>query len=288
VADREAYAEATGLDDLGEGGYHGRVIAALLLSFLAQDRSLYVWTEAIAQGKPGVAKELLAFSAERKVSRLYLMVGEKGTDPLRAFVKAAHEAKLQVHAMHPGDMAEWLDAFPSKFDHRVIVDWVASVVREGIYDGIHLDIEPHSTAAWKEDKRKVAAGFLELLRLCRGAAGKLPLSAAVPDTWHREDLNVGGKLLIDAVQDTVDWVSIMSYHGKNVGKVLESIDHECRYKPGKVELIQETDPKAVEEGTPLSVGTNEKLEEIFRAAREKYGDGLRLAVHHWATWKDLK
>jgi hypothetical protein len=263
------------------------VIAALLLSLLAQDRSLYVWTEAIAQGKPGVAKELLAFSAERKVSRLYLMVGEKGTDPLRAFVKAAHEAKIQVHAMHPGDMAEWLDAFP-KFDHRVIVDWVASVVREGIYDGIHLDIEPHSTAAWKEDRRKVAAGYLELLRLCREAAGKLPLSAAVPDTWHREDLNVGGKLLIDAVLDTVDWVSIMSYHGKNVGKVLESIDHECRYRPGKVELIQETDPKAVEEGIPLSVGTNEKLEEIFKAAREKYGDGLRLAVHHWTTWRDLK
>ena len=70
--------------------------------------------------------------------------------------------------------------------------------------------------------------------------------------------------------------------------MLESIDHECRYRPGKVELIQETDPKAVEEGIPLSVGTNEKLEEIFKAAREKYGDGLRLAVHHWTTWRDLK
>ena len=78
-------------------------------------------------------------------------------------------------------------------------------------------------------------------------------SAAVPDTWHREDLKVGEKLLIDAVLDTVDWVSIMSYHGKNVGKVLESIDHEGRYKPGKVELIQETDPQAVEEGVPLFV-----------------------------------
>ena len=57
--------------------------------------------------------------------------------------------------------------------------------------------------------------------------------------------------------------------------------------PGRVELIQETDPKAVEEGVPLHVGTNAKLEEIFRAAREKFGPDLPLAVHHYTAWRDL-
>ena len=264
--------------------------AVFLALLLAQDpgRSLYVWTGAIADGKPEAGTKLLAFCAGKKVTRLYLMVAWKQTDPLRAFVKAAHEAKLQVHAMHPGDMSEWLDAFPAKFDHKVIVDWVEGVVKEGIYDGIHMDIEPHARKEWKADRLKLAAGYVELLKLCKAAAGKLPLSAAVPDTWGRDDLKVGGRVLIEAVQDVLDWISVMSYHGKNAARVLESIAAACAYKPGKVELIQETDPRAVEEGVPLHVGSGEKLEEIFKAAREKYGDKLMLAVHHYATWRDLK
>lgn len=263
--------------------------AALLLCLLAEDRSLYVWSEAkaIAEGDREAGAKLLAFCGERKVSRLYFMVGGAPTDALGAFVKAAHGSKIQVHAMHPGDMAEWLDAFPAKLEPRGIVDWVGAVMKAGIFDGVHLDIEPHSTEAWKSDRPKLAAGYVELLRLSRAAAGKLPLSAAVPDNWDREDLKVGGKVLIEAVQDQVDWVSVMAYRGKNVARVLESIEREWRYKPGKVELIQETDPKAVEEGVPLHVGSKEKLEEIFKAAREKYGEGLRLSVHHYTTWRAL-
>ena len=103
-------------------------MAAVLLALLLQEsgRSLYVWKTESADAK------LLTFSAERRVSRLYLMVGPKATDEVRAFVRSAHEAKIQVHAMHPGDMAEWLDAFPAKLDHKVIVDWVWAVAKEGI------------------------------------------------------------------------------------------------------------------------------------------------------------
>jgi len=267
----------------------GVTAAALLFCLLAQDRSLYVWPEAkaIAEGDREAGPKLLAFCAERQVTRLYFMVAGKPTEALASFVRSAHEAKVQVHAMHPGDMAEWLDAFPAKLDPKGIVDWVAGIATSGLFDGVHLDIEPHSTEAWKTDRAKLMAGYLELLRLSRAAAGKLPLSAAVPDNWDREELKVGGRLLIEAVQDQVDWVSVMAYRGKNVTKVLEAIAHECAYRPGKVELIQETDPKAVEEGVALHVGTEGRLEEVFQAAREKYGDRLRLAVHHYTTWRDL-
>lgn len=263
--------------------------AALLVCLLAQDRSLYVWPEAkaVAEGDREAGPKLLAFCAERKVTRLYFMVAGKPGDALAAFVKSAHDAKVQVHAMHPGDMAEWLDAFPAKFDHKVVVDWVAAVAKAGLFDGVHLDIEPHSTEGWKADRPKLMAGYLELLKLCRAAAGKLPFSAAVPDNWDRDELKVGGRPLIEAVQDAVDWVSVMAYRGKNVAKVLESIAAEWAYKPGKVELIQETDPKAVEEGVALHVGTQAKLDEVFKAARERFGDSLMLSVHHYTTWRAL-
>lgn len=246
---------------------------------LLQSLSLYVW------GEPD--DRLLPFCAEKKVTRLYLMFSGKETPKLRAFVKAAHEAKLQVHALHPGDMAEWLDPFPARLDHKVILDWVDAALKTGLFDGIHLDIEPHSAEAWKTHRQKLAEGYLELLRQVR-AKGPFTLGAAVPPTWERDDLRIDGKTLLERVQDLLDYVSVMAYRGRNVEKVLASIEAACRRKPGRVELIQETDPKAVEEGIPLHVGSAEALEAIFRAAREKFGPELHLAVHHYTTWRDLR
>lgn len=252
-------------------------MAGLLVVFL-QSLSLYVW------GDPD--DQLLPFCAEKKVTRLYLMFSGKETPKLRAFVNAAREAKIQVHAMHPGDMAEWLDPFPARLDHKVILDWVDAALKTGLFDGIHLDIEPHSTEAWKTHRLKLAAGYVDLLRQVR-AKGSFHFSAAVPHNWDRDDLKIDGKPLMEHVLDILDHISVMAYRGKNVAKVLESIEHECRAKPGKVELIQETDPKAVEDGVPLHVGSQANLDEIFRAAREKFGPELPLAVHHYATWRRL-
>jgi hypothetical protein len=249
-----------------------------VLAVLLQTLSLYVW------GEPD--DQLLPFCREKNVTRLYLMFSGKETPKLRAFVQAAHEAKIQVHALHPGDMAEWLDPFPARLDHKAVLDWVDAALKTQLFDGIHLDIEPHSTQAWKHHRLKLAAGYLDLLRQVR-AKGKFTLSAAVPHNWDRDDLRIDGKTLIEQVQEILDHISVMAYRGKNLEKVLESIEAECRTKPGKVELIQETDPKAVEEGVPLHVGTQTRLDEIFRAAREKYGPDLPLAVHHYATWRTL-
>src|SRR5689334_22980202 len=133
---------------------------------LLQVLSLYVW------GEPD--DQLLPFCREKNVTRLYLMFSGKETPKLRAFVQAAHDAKIQVHAMHPGDMAEWLDPFPARLDHKVLLDWVDAALKTQLFDGIHLDIEPHSTEAWKRHRLKLAAGYLELLRQVR-AKGKFTL-----------------------------------------------------------------------------------------------------------------
>jgi hypothetical protein len=36
------------------------------------------------------------------------------------------------------------------------------------------------------------------------------------------------------------------------------------------------------------VGSQANLEAIFKAAREKYGDKLMLAIHHYGTYRVLK
>jgi hypothetical protein len=193
--------------------------------------------------------------------------------------------------MHPGDMAEWLDLFPTRLDHRVILDWVRAVkfhnktaAPEERFDGVHLDLEPHSTEGWKTHRDKLAAGYLELLSLVRKETD-LVLSAAVP--WNWEAIVLDGKKLIERAQDVLDYVSVMAYRGANAQKVIEAIEGEFAYKPGRVELILETDRKVVEEGTPLHVGTETKMEAVFDAARGKFGTRLMEAIHHYGTYKDL-
>ena len=155
----------------------------VLLSVL----SLYVWAEPDDQ--------LLAFCAEKKVTRLYLMFPGKETPKLRAFVGAAKAAKIEVHALHPGDMAEWLDPFPARLDPKPILDWVDAALKTALFDGIHLDIEPHAAPAWKTHRLQLAAGYLDLLRQVR-AKGKFTFSAAVPHNWDRDDLKIDGKPLL--------------------------------------------------------------------------------------------
>lgn len=270
--------------------YDGAVPLLLLLLLQApvdacrvEGRSLYVWKQDEAGDR------LLKFCAEKKIGRLYLIYSEK--DSPGRFIREARAAKVQVHAMHPGDMAEWLDLFPTRLDHRVILDWVRAVkfhnktaAPEERFDGVHLDLEPHSTEGWKTHRDKLAAGYLELLSLVRKETD-LVLSAAVP--WNWEAIVLDGKKLIERAQDVLDYVSVMAYRGANAQKVIEAIEGEFAYKPGRVELILETDRKVVEEGTPLHVGTETKMEAVFDAARGKFGTRLMEAIHHYGTYKDL-
>lgn len=261
------------------------MLTFFLAAALAQDapepwrvegRSLYVWEKS-------PPADLLRFCREKKVARLYYMYG--GKEAPVDFVKAARAAKIQVHAMHPGDLADWLDPFP-RFDHKIVVDWVKAAVATGVFDGLHLDVEPHGHELWKANKAALAKGYVELLELCRAAAGKgVLLSAAVP--WNWEKVDVDGKPLIARAQDALDWVSVMAYRGANARSVLAAIEDECAYRPGRVELILETDRSVVEEGVPLHVGSEAKMEAVFAAARERFGPGLMEAVHHFGTWKSL-
>jgi hypothetical protein len=121
----------------------------LLRRLLENLARCYVWSEP--------DDKLLAFCAEKKVTRLYLMFSGKETPKLRAFVRSAKAAKIEVHAMHPGDMAEWLDPFPARLDPKPILDWVDAALKTGLFDGIHLDIEPHAAPAWKTHRLQLAA-----------------------------------------------------------------------------------------------------------------------------------
>lgn len=257
---------------------------ALLLAALLQ-RSLYVWDEAEAIAKGKAPDALLAFCAEKKVDRLYFMYAGKDVPGVRALVKAAKAAAIEVHAMDPGFLADWIDPFPKEVDHKVYVDWAAGAVATGLFDGLHLDLEPHGHEAWAKNKAALGRLYLDTLRRVKAAAGALPVSAAVP--WNWDAVEVDGRPLIAGAQDVLAWISIMAYRGANAASVIAAIEGECAAKPGAVELILETDRAVAEEGVPLHVGTEERMEAVFAAARARFGPRLREAVHHYSTWRTL-
>lgn len=266
------------------------LLAAAIQAPADDGRSMYVWHEAqaIAGGDETAERTLLDFCRERGVTRLYFMAS--GREDLTAFLGRARKAGIAVHAMHPGDMDEWLRGAPESFDAKPILDWV-DLVRKQPFAGLHLDIEPAGHALWKEHRAALSRGYLELLSALKDRVKRaVPVSVSIPHWWDRDELKLDfagtTKPLVDHVLELVDLATLMAYRGPRLDKVLEAIDHEVRAAPGRVELALETDRGVEEEGVPLHVGTRANLEAVIRGAVAKH-PGLRVAVHHFGTWRDL-
>lgn len=78
------------------------------------------------------------------------------------------------------------------------------------FDGLHLDIEPHSLSAWKSDgpmQQALIRNYLELLQLTK--LTQLPVTADIP-TWYRfiefDNTNLTQKIL-----EKVDAICLMNY-----------------------------------------------------------------------------
>ena len=83
--------------------------------------------------------------------------------------------------------------------------------RTGLFDALHLDVEPHTLPEWHGPSRAAAAGhYLTFFSAVSKLVGKLPLEAAVHPVYADVAVAGGGSFLL-AVTKLVDEVSLMAY-----------------------------------------------------------------------------
>lgn len=186
------------------------VLASLLVLALAAPaaaatpgRAMWVWD------RPP-ARSLVAFARDQGVRDLFVAVPADigGSLPWYRELRTRTSAVgIRVHALG-GDPA-WVD------QPGAALAWQRQAVSTGLFDGVHVDVEPWLHPAWDSDRAGVVARYLDLLASLN-ADTALPFEADVAFWLDRVATPAGGRL-DEAVLARVDAITVMSYRDTATG-----------------------------------------------------------------------
>lgn len=258
-------------------GTTGRLTAAP-----AGTRAMWLWSAYAPD-------EVIAWAGAQNITELFAYVPwtltDSGLDRLRDMRARSRDAGIRLTAL--GGEPTWTT------DHDSALTWRRSVLDTGLFDGIHLDVEPYATPAWTSDPQGTRTSFLALLDKMR-AGNPLPIEADVP-FWYGEH-KVGTKNFADEVLKRVDAVTVMSYRDTATGTnsmVGVSQDWLKRGSAAgkRVRLAAETDAIAdcaycsfAEEGSRRMLKTLSQVDTAARRSPAFAG----VAVHRYGSWRVLK
>jgi hypothetical protein len=177
--------------------------------FAAIPKAMWVWGEDLPlQG------DLRAFTVTQTVKDIFLYVSPtvaeallRRWDPGLDFLRNLRSGGHRVYAV--AGEPSWVEAQSKSPPNHVVL--LLRLCSEGIVDGLHLDVEPHSLPEWREPGRRKALidGTIALFESVQDAAGATPIDAAVnpiyatvPDTRTS---------LLSSLMPRVDSISIMAY-----------------------------------------------------------------------------
>lgn len=260
------------------------LLAPGLAAAAPPDRAAWAW-----RGEDPAT--LIEFAQAQRVAWLYVFVSPdvatSGELPRLQQIKAlADRAGIHLYALN-GDRS-WAT------DHDYALRWQRAALATGLFEGAHVDVEPHtSVVAWQALRPQTIAGYLSLLEKLQ-ADSPLPLEADVA-FWYGNTPADGHESLADAILAIVDGVAVMSYRDSGTGpdSMLSTgtdwLERGARLqKP--VRLAAETNEYApcpnctfYEEG---AFALDAALAELDAAATA-YPAYQGVAIHDYTGWKAL-
>lgn len=159
---------------------------------------MWVWD------RPPVA-DLIAFAAEQGVRDLFVSV----PDDLATAPSLSWYRQLRADTQATGFRVQALGSETTWIDHpETALAWQESAVSTGLFDGVHLDVEPWIHPGWREHRTAVATRWLALLDDLVEAA-RLPVEADI--AFWLDQITVGGTRLDLAAIARVDAVTVLTY-----------------------------------------------------------------------------
>jgi hypothetical protein len=177
--------------------------------------------------------------------------------------------------------------------HAAALSWVRAVTATGLFDAVHVDVEPHALAAWQTDQARTAQQYVNLLEKLN-AATTLRLEVDVA-FWYGEVSLPKKQNLADEVLRRVDAVTVMSYRDTASGPNSVTAVGADFLRRGAalgrpVRLGVETQPLTecahctfAEEGADALDAALAQIEALGSAQPSFAG----IAVHHYDSWRRL-
>jgi hypothetical protein len=167
-------------------------------------RAMWLWGD-------DPAAQVMTWAAGHGVSEVFVYVSPAvltngDLARLQEMKRQAVKMKIKLGAL--GGESAWTT------NHAPALAWLRAVVTTGIFDGVHLDVEPYLTTGWTTDLQATEKGYLALLDKMR-TGSRLSLEVDVP--FWLGDYRVGSKNLADEVLKRVNAVTVMSYRDTGTG-----------------------------------------------------------------------
>jgi hypothetical protein len=256
--------------------------SAGLTALKAGTRAMWLWND----GSPA---DVVNWAAVKGVSEIFVSVSPSvltngDLARLQEMKQRADAARIRLTALG-GDPA-WTT------DHAAALAWQKAVVKTGIFDGIHLDVEPYLTAGWTTDLDATERSYLTLLDKLR-AGSTLPVEADVP-FWFGQ-YTAAKQNLADEVLKRVKAVTVMSYRDAGTGtNSMLSVSQDWLTRGAaagkRVRLGAETGPLPdctyctfAEEGATRMTQELAKVDGSTRTTAAFGG----IAIHRYGSWRSL-
>ena len=172
----------------------------------AAERALWVWDTSDAQA-------VVTLATSRGIGQLYAAVpphvdSSPKLAELQQLVALADAAGLRVDAL--GGDPGWVDN-PA----WVVTTWLQPALATGLFTGVHVDIEPYTTAAWTKNRKAVIKKYLTTLDTLHTAAAGTPIEADIP-FWF-DEIAANSSTLDREIMRRTDAVTVMAYRNRADG-----------------------------------------------------------------------
>ncbi|MCX5715581.1 MAG: hypothetical protein NTV07_01725 [Candidatus Omnitrophica bacterium] len=186
---------------------------------LLHPRAMWVW-KIDPVSKVRQRREMLQFCRTANISVLYLFFPEFTEAPpadyfksLAEFMKESHQSGIKVEALTGNPTWSLAE------NHHLVLNWIKFFLeynkarpKDEHVDGVSLDVEPYLTAEWEQDKERIKADYIELLRKCRELVNSygqdFRLGVAIPFFYDVEDEGRFERSILDYV----DYIALMDYY----------------------------------------------------------------------------
>ena len=194
------------------------------LDKMAGDRAVYAWSATLGKFDPGF---LTKYSINNDFSRLFISPGNTDPSTLESLMELAHKSNQKVYRL----IGE--NSFAKDGQSDGLMTMVQSAMEQG-YDGIQLDIEPHTFDDWDNNKEGYLANLTAAISGVRDViGGEKQLSVSVP-LFYSESF-------LESVEGIVDEFILMCYERPEVEFIVAQISEEVALNQDKVTLALRTD-----------------------------------------------
>ncbi|MEK6726763.1 MAG: hypothetical protein AABY54_09500 [Deltaproteobacteria bacterium] len=189
------------------------------------ERSAYIWSEGFNE----IDNDFLTMYIEQQeISDIIISVGERtNVGKLSSFIERIRSKGTKVQALIGSNELLRLN------NRDRLAERIGNASLTG-FDGVHLDIEPHTLPEWKERREELLKEYLDMLKFVREITTekKIALAASIPVFYPENALK--------EMAEVIDMAYIMAYEIKDVQVFKNRVKEEIEIFKDKATLALRT------------------------------------------------